>query len=471
MDHQQEPLQMPDPSPADFHNGSLWFDSLDEPPAPRLPDALPQRTDVAIVGGGYTGLWSAYYLKRAAPDLDITLFEADTVGFGASGRNGGWCMGAAWGVERLLADPQTASAGIALQRALFDTVEEIGRICQAENIDAHFARGGTLTVATLPFQVDTLQRHLAHLHDLGFSTDDYRWLPPDEARGRIRVQPNHGALYSPHCAAVHPARLVRGLAQVVQRLGVTILERTPVSALEPGRVHTPRGAVHAGRIIRATEGYTGSIAGHRRDLIPVYSMMVATEPLSEALWQEIGLHDRETFGDPRRMVIYGQRTLDNRLAFGGRAGYYFGSRRRRIIPPDDPKLGRVEQTLRSLLPQLDGIAITHRWGGLLGVPRHWRPCVTFDARSGMGWAGGYIGEGVAASNLAGRIMTELVLERASPLTRLPWVDDQARRWEPEPLRWLGARAVEQIGVRADRAERRSGHPSRLWGGLFERFFG
>ena len=453
-----------------WHNGSLWFDGLDEAPLPE-PIPLPNRVDVAIVGGGYTGLWTAYYLKRAEPALDVAVFEAEVAGFGASGRNGGWCLGEAWGADALLDDPNTVSRGIALKRALFDAVDEVGRVSQAENIDCHYARGGSLRVATAGFQADRQQRELEGLYRLGFTGDDYRWLPREASVARVNTAANHGAVLSVHCAAIQPARLARGLAGAVQRLGVRLLERTPVWQVEPGRITTARGSVRATHVLRATEAYTASLKGQRRTMLPVRSLMVATEPLAPDRWREIGLAERETFGDDRRMVIYGQRTLDGRLAFGGRAGYVFGSRWRRTVAADDAGLERVGRVLRQLLPQLDGCRLTHGWGGVLGIPRHWRPCVTYDRRTGVGWAGGYVGEGVAASNLAARTLVELLLGHRSALTELPWVDDVPPRWEPEPLRWVGARTIQFIADRADRVELTRNRPSRLWGRMFAALVG
>ena len=454
-----------------LHNGSFWFDSLDQPPVAEPPESLPHQVDVAIVGAGYTGLWTAYYLKQQRPDLDIAVFEAMTVGFGASGRNGGWCMGLAWGIEELLAKPGRQQAGIDLLNAMHDTVDEVGRICQAEDIDCHYAKGGTLTVATLPFRVESMKARVAHLHALGYTDEDYVWLPEEEARRRIGSRLNFGAAYTRHCAAIHPARLVRGLGVTVRRKGVRIFELTPVLDLAAGRVQTERGTVRADVVLRATEGYTESLPSQSRQIMPLYSMMVATEPLPESVWEEIGLGRRETFGDGRRIVIYGQRTLDDRLAFGGRAGYYFGSERKPVIDPADPMLDRVESNLRDFFPALEGHAITHRWGGLRGAPRHFRPSVSFDRGAGIGVAGGYVGEGVGASNLAGRVLTDLVLGRDTALTRLAWVDDTAGRWEPEPIRWLGARMLQYSGDRADRAEFRSGRPSKFWNGIFSRMMG
>ncbi len=452
----------------DFDNGSFWLDSMGNPEVNNAPEQLPESVDVAIIGAGYTGLWTAYYLNKLNPDLDIAVFEATTIGFGASGRNGGWCMGWAMGIEEMLNNPVLASKGMAIARAMQNTVDEIGRVCQAENIDCHYAKGGTLTVATKPFDVALMKKRLSERQKVGFEESDFVWLDEEESRRRVNMTPNYGAIYTPHCAAIHPARLAGGLGDLLRRSGVNIYERTAVNSFDKNRLETQRGSVSAQIILRATEGYTESIKGQERRIMPLYSMMVATEQLPASVWDEIGLKQRETFGDSRRVTIYGQRTLDDRFAFGGRAGYYFGSERKAVIPPDDPHLSNVEQTLRGLFPMLTGYKITHKWGGLMGVARNRRPSVTFDKESGLGSAGGYIGEGVAASNLAGRILADLVLGNDTEITQLAWVDDIARRWEPEPLRWMGAKGVQWFGERADSFERNSGKPSRFWGGLFSR---
>jgi glycine/D-amino acid oxidase-like deaminating enzyme len=198
-------------------------------------------------------------------------------------------------------------------------------------------------------------------------------------------------------------------------------------------------------------------------------MMVATEPLPDDLWDEIGLRERETFGDLRRIVIYGQRTLDNRLAFGSRAGYYFNSGMKPTIDPGDRQVREVESVLRQLFPMLAPYRVTHGWGGLMGAPRNWRPYVHFNRDTGFGAAGGYTGEGVGASNLAARILADLALGEETELTSLAWVGGLPPRWEPEPLRWLGATAIQLFGDLADRHELRTGKPSKLWGGLFSKF--
>ncbi len=444
---------------------SFWFDSLDSAPLAEPPGALPASVDVAIVGGGFTGLWTAYYLKTLQPDLDIAVLEAVTVGFGASGRNGGWCMGTASGVDDLLANPRTRAAGARLLRAMMATVDEVGRVCQAENIDCHFAKGGTLEVAYAPFAASRLQAEAQRYAERGFA-DYCHWLTPEESRRRIHCTRNHGAIYTPHCAAIHPARLVRGLADAVRRRGVRVFESTPVIDIQGTTVSTAAGTLRADAVVRATEGYTDSLASHRRRLLPLYSMMIATEPLPDSDWEQIGLRQRETFDDRRRVTIYGQRTADGRLAFGGREGYLYGSRRKPFVDTGERCFTELEATLKALFPVIEDRAITHRWGGMMGVTTEWRPYVHFDRSSGFGAAGGYVGEGVGASNLAGRIMADLILQRQTDLAELPWVDEKAYRWPPEPLRWLGASTIAWLGDRADRVELGQGRRSKLWGGLF-----
>ena len=287
----------------------------------------------------------------------------------------------------------------------------------------------------------------------GFGADDYRELPPADAAALIGCRPNLGALFTPHCAAIHPAKLVRGLARAVERRGVTIYEHTPVCVIETGRLRTTRGAVRAEIVVRATEAFSAELPGLRRAIAPVYSLMIATEPLPDAFWAEARLDTRPTFADFRHMIIYGQRTADGRFAFGGRGTpYHFGSRVRPQFDLDPRVFDSLHATLRSLFPALGDADITHRWGGAVGVPRDWYPSVGFDRDMGVGWAGGYVGDGVSTTNLAGRTIADLVLDRGSDLVRLPWVGHRSPRWEPEPFRYLGVNLARKLVESIDRAE-------------------
>jgi len=446
-------------------NLSFWHSTASQPAQSPLAGDID--VDVAIVGGGFTGLWTAYYLKSLDPSLSVAIAEARFPGFGASGRNGGWVVGEMAGMATYLEDLATRESGIRLQRALFQAVDEIGRVTREEGIDCHYTKGGTLNLATTPAYESHLRAEIKDWESLGFGQDDFRWLDRDEVAQRVRGPKASGALFNPHCAVVHPFRLVSGLVDVLTQRGVQIFSGTPATRIEGDKVLTPSGCIRAPMIVRATEAYTDSLPGHRREMLPYYSMMIATEPLSEETWGEIGLEARETFADPRRMVIYGQRTADDRIAFGARGGYLFGSRIRNSFSPDEKAFHETRQTLTELFPILKGVHVTHSWGGALGIPRDWSPSVGIDRRAGKAWAGGYVGEGVAASNLAGQTLADLILERASSRIDLPWVGSPSPKWEPEPLRWLGIAIMNRLGDRLDRQELAGGSASRLFGSVYD----
>ena len=432
----------------EFRKQSYWHATLATTLAAWPAVDRDQDLDVAIIGGGFSGLWTAYYLGEQDPSLRIAVFEAERVGFGASGRNGGWCVGTMAGMSAYDEDP---SGSFALQRALFDTVSEVGRVCQKERIECDWHAGGWLSLALSRAQEKVQKKMVSDWHRQGFGSEDARWLEPGEVSERIRT-PNRGALFSPHCAAMHPARLARGLAEALTRRGVAIYENSPVTALKTGEIHVSKIRIRADWVVRATEAYTDRLGSDSRRLLPMHSAVVATEPLPQALWDQIGLPDRETFGDSRRIVIYGQRTSDGRMIFGCRGGYFFGSGIRNRLPDNDASFKNVIGLLHGLFPCLKETSFSHRWVGTLGIPRHFQPTVGIDPQRKLGFAGGYVGEGVAASNLAARTLADLCLGRDSDLTRLPMVGPDFLRWEPEPLRWLGVHGVRLLGERLDRAE-------------------
>ncbi|HEX7717573.1 MAG TPA: FAD-dependent oxidoreductase, partial [Marmoricola sp.] len=348
-----------------------------------------------------------------------------------------------------------------LHRTMADTVLEVGRVVDAEGIDAQYHRGGTVTLARSAAQSARLHDEIRTARERGFGEDDLRLLDAGEARALLAASGVTGGLFTPHCAAVHPARLVRSLARVVERRGVAVFEKTRVQSIGLGHVFTAAGRVSADVVVRATEGYTAGLPDERRTIAPVYSLMVATEPLPGAVWDEIGLADRTTFTDGRHVIVYGQRTADGRIAFGGRgAPYHFGSR---VDPAQDrePRVfAMLQQTLRDLLPQLPaGLEFSHAWGGPLGIARDWAASVGLDPETGLAWAGGYVGDGVGTSNLAGRTLADLITGRDTDLVTLPWVGHRSRRWEPEPLRWLGINAGLRAMRLADWEEHRTRRPS------------
>jgi glycine/D-amino acid oxidase-like deaminating enzyme len=459
------------PAEQTYRSLSLWLDTVPGPLAPGEPLPGDLDVDVAIAGAGLTGLWTAYYLAGAQPGLRIAVCEREIAGFGASGRNGGWCSALFAASLAKLARMAGRDQAVAMYRAMQATVDEVGKAAAAEGIDCHWAKGGTVHLARSATQLERAQAEVAEAREFGFGEEDLRLLTADETGALVVADGVLGGTYTPHCAAIHPARLVRGLVDAVRRRGVSVFERTPVTEISPGRLRTAHGTVRAQFVIRATEGYTPGLPGLHRAIVPVYSLMIATEPLADAVWQQVGLASRPTFADHRHMIIYGQRTADGRLAFGGRgAPYHLGS----AIRPDFDKVPAVFSALRGtlaeLFPAVADAAVTHSWGGPLGIPRDWCASVGLDRGTGLGWAGGYVGDGVATTNLAGRTLADLVLGADSDLTRLPWVNHHSRPWEAEPLRWLGINAGLRVMSWADRQEARTGRQSRA-AGVMGRFLG
>ncbi|GAA1508552.1 FAD-binding oxidoreductase [Sphaerisporangium rubeum] len=454
------------PATAEYVNGevSYWYREIGLP-ARRAPLPGPRDYDVAIVGGGYTGLWTAYYLKTAQPDLRVAVLEREFAGFGASGRNGGWLSAEFAGSRERHAAARGRQAMIDLQHAMFAAVDEVIGFTRAEGVDADVHKGGLLHVATNAAQDRRLRAELDDLRGWGFTDKDMWLLGPEEREERIRVAGAVSATYSPHCARVQPAKLATGLARVVAGLGVDVFEDTTVTEILPrghggraARAVTTRGTVTAEFVIRATEGFTASIKGQRRQWLPMNSSMIVTEPLPDEVWREIGWDGRELLGDEAHAYCYAQRTADGRIAIGGRGvPYRYGSRTDTRGATQPQTVAALHTILRTLFPAAAGAKVHHSWCGVLGVPRDWCSTVDLDHRTGLGWAGGYVGSGVTTTNLAGRTLRDLVLRRDTELTALPWVGRRVRRWEPEPLRWIGVQAIYALFRAADRAER-SGPP-------------
>ena len=450
---------------------SLWLDRVDDALKPRPSLDGDVTADVAIVGAGFTGLWTAYYLQRADPTLRIVLLEKEIAGFGASGRNGGWCSDlfpASWDK---IARRHGRAAALAMKAAMRGSVDEVGAVVSAEGIDCGWALGGTIAFARSQVQLERAAAEVEHAHSWGDTEDDLRLLSAADSSEIAAADGVLGSTFTPHCATIDPGALVRSLADLVVSRGVQLYEATPVTEIRPHRVVTEHGTVSADVVVRATEGYTSALPGARRELAPIYSLIVATEPLDEATLTAVGLRDRPTFADHRHMICYGQRTADGRIVFGGRgAPYHFGS----VTSPQFDREPHVFESLRhnliDMFPALTGVSFTHSWGGPLGVPRDWHAGVGLDPATGFAWAGGYVGDGVSTSNLAGRTLADLITRNESHLTALPWVGHRSRKWEPEPLRYIGVNTGLRVMDVADRRETRTGKHSTM-AKAFGRFLG
>ncbi|MGC0339797.1 NAD(P)/FAD-dependent oxidoreductase [Streptomyces sp. SLBN-8D4] len=433
---------------------SFWY-ADDGYPEAREPLGGDASADVVIVGGGYTGLWTAYYLKKAVPFLRITVLEQKFCGYGASGRNGGWLYNGIAGRDRY-ARLHGHEAAVRLQKAMNDTVDEVVRVVGEEGFDAGLHKGGVLEVARTPAQLARLRAF--HEHELAYGEKDRELYGARETAERIRVADAVGSSWTPHGARVHPVKLVKGLAAAVEALGVTIHEQTPVTEIRPKHAVTPYGTVRAPYVLRCTEGFTAALKGQKRTWLPMNSSMIATEPLTDEQWAAIGWEGRQTLGDMAHTYMYAQRTADGRVALGGRGvPYRFGSRTDNDGRTQAATVEALREILVGFFPMLAGTRIAHAWSGVLGVPRDWCATVTLDRSTGIGWAGGYVGSGVATANLAARTLRDLVQQDSgqggrTELTELPWVGHKVRRWEPEPLRWLGVQGMYATYRTADRRE-------------------
>jgi glycine/D-amino acid oxidase-like deaminating enzyme len=444
-----------------YRERSLWLEALEDSLAPRPSLAGDRDCDVAIVGAGFTGLWTAYYLKTLQPDLRVVVIEREIAGYGPSGRNGGWAIGGLPGspaAYRLAPDSGELARAL---RTTYDAIDEIAAVTRREQIDCGFAKAGALTIATSAPQWQRLRTRETNAATASHEEADGRLLSVAETEALVRVPGLRGGRYTPHAARINPARLVRALAAACERHGVRIYERSAATALERGRVRCGSLSVRAEVVIRATESYTTQMRGSRLSYLPLYSLMIATAPLGDAVWTELGWRDGLLVEDRHFLFFYAQRTTDGRIAIGGRGAPY------RLTAPIDlrnERNGRVRarliSTLRRTFPAAAPAELTHHWGGPLAAPRDWSMSITFDRASGLGAAGGYTGHGVVAANISGATLADLVLGRDSDLVTMPWVGHHSPRWEPEPLRFLASEAIIKTLGGADRREDATDRPAR-----------
>lgn len=447
-----------------FINGeiSFWMRNTGQPERrPALPGD--RSVDVAIIGAGLTGLWTAYYLKKANPALEIAIIEREFASFGASGRNGGWMSAEPAGQFRRYAKSGGVEAARSLQREMFGAVRESVDVARTEGFDEDLAHDGLIHAATNAAQLARSRAHVAEMKEQGWGEDDVFDLSRSELADRVRIEGAQGGYWTPHCARVHPAKYTRGLAQTVENLGVTIFEDTTALSVDPHRVNTDRGVVTANFVVEALEGYTLSLKGKARKLLPMNSSMVITEQLSATQLDAVGWHGAELVGDVAHGFTYMHRTEDGRIAIGGRGvPYNFCSSFDRNGRTAESAVLQLKKRLGDLFPALSDVRLDQSWSGVLGVPRDWCASVNFDRASGVLSAGGYVGHGLSGTNLAARTMRDLILNEDTTLTRLPWVGRQSRNWEIEPVRWIGATALYAVYGYADKRESALDVPKTHW---------
>jgi glycine/D-amino acid oxidase-like deaminating enzyme len=439
----------------DYTRFSFWMETSGDALAPRPALQRSEEVDIAILGGGYSALWTAYYLLRANPGLRIAILEKEIVGFGASGRNGGWCSSRFPVTPAVLQERFGAQAARHLLLAMFDAVDEVGRILAEESIAADYRKGGILSLARGAHQVPSIRASYAAYDALGLA-EHFQLLSATDCRDRVKATNIQGGLYTPEGASLHPGKLVRGLATAVEKRGGVIYENTEVTEVRTNpnaRLITPGGELRARQaIILAGEAYLTGLRQFHRALLPMYSLISLTEPLTPAQWASVGWQIHESLASNRLTVDYLTRTADGRILFGSRgAPYEFGSRISDDQDIHEPTHAHVHQAVVDWFPSLAGIRFTHNWGGPVGVPRDWMPSVRFDPASRLGFIGGYTGQGVATSNLAGRLLSSLVTANSSGIEKLPMAQRKSPNWEMEPLRWLVVTYMQKAFQRIDEA--------------------
>lgn len=434
------------------NNISFWVKSLAAIESPLLSlagaQSLPPHPtfDIAIVGGGLTGLWLAYYLQQAEPDLSIAIFEKEQVGFGASGRNGGW-LSREVPIE---VKPLLKRAGItetdiaALYDAMEEAVSEVIRVTETEGIECDIAMGGVLTIATNPAQQARL------------SADELRksesLLSKAAVRSRINIPSAIAGHYDAVGARIHPLKLLLGLKQLLLARGIKIYEHRKVSSISSGALMVWEGIdeieVYASKIVSCTEAYSQPLLRNRK-VIPVNSSIIVTEVIGAARWEKIGWEQCELLADDAHLFFYAQRTFDDRILIGGRGSpYQFGGKDAGNGTLDPKTQAQLLARLHALFPWED-FRIEYAWRGSIGVTRDWCATVTYDALSGLGQIFGFVGSGVTTTNLAARTMADRLLGRRSTFTKLPWNDHDSPCWEPEPLRWIAIQSMYQLLGYAD----------------------
>jgi glycine/D-amino acid oxidase-like deaminating enzyme len=429
-------------------NSSLWQgkQNIDY----RKPISKNDSFDVVVIGAGFSGLWSAFHLKQFQPNLKIAILEKEYVGFGASGRNGGWASAEYPTSSNRLIKENGLESYKNLRTAITKSIDEIGEIAKSNNWQIDYAKGGALVFARGNAQLSRISKEIDEEHQL---------LNKSQTTDLLNIPSALGSVFTPHCAALNPFKLVRALADHLEKLGVMIYEQSSVSEIRDKQVEVNGFNVNCTFSIRATEAFTPrKWMGNRQ--IPIYSLMVATEPLSNEVVKEIRNTQRATFQEACHLITYAQITGDNRLALGGRGvRYKLFSRLSERSEIDNRMHSALEKRARSWFPQITDAKFEYRWGGAVALTRRWQAYLNFDQATGRAEIGGYVGDGVTLSYLVAKTLAEKMSNIKT--ANLPFIDQGIGRWEPEPIRYLAVNAGFKATVLADYEEKITNRPSLL----------
>jgi len=425
----------------DYSDKSYWLAAYG-PYAPNPPVQGDLKVDVAIIGAGYTGLTTAYNLRKDAPGLSVAVLEAEVVGFGASGRNGGFSM-TLFGLEpavtkALFGHQRTVEAHRYMERA----VDYVDALVKEHLIQSDYWFPGFLRAATTPGYARRIQHDLEILTSMGIS--GIEWIEADRIRAEVDSPRFLGGWWEPRCGLLDPAKQARELKRIALQSGAQVYEETPVTEVQRSdqgfTLSTPAGKVMANKLVFATNAYSHLIPQLKRKQVPAFTHMVVTEPLSEARLAPIGWKDRQGIEDARNLVHYFRLTIDNRLAMGGSdVSLAYGGDMGRDVNPR--VFADLERDIAWLFPSLKGVQITHRWGGPVSVPVDMAPAIGFLGDPRAVYSLGCVGHGVSMTHLNGRLLADLVLECKTDLTDVWFVNRRMIPWPPEPLRMAASQAI------------------------------
>jgi glycine/D-amino acid oxidase-like deaminating enzyme len=422
---------------------SCWLDEFgDYTPEPVLKGDL--TVDIAVVGGGFTGLAAAYELQCAEPSLKVAVLEAKTTGYGASGRNGSFGMtvvGLGFGFTALLKGKTFLKDAYTYMVRAVETMDEL--ILRA-NLDCQRIRPGFLRVATTRAYVRHLQAEIELMESLGIS--DFVWLSAEETRSRVNSETYLGAMWEPRLLLVDPARLVREEKRLAKQAGAQIYENTPVLDIQgksPYTLKTPSGQITAGKVVFAVNAYSHLFGPLRRKQVPAFTYVIATEPLTEQQLAPIGWGGFEGIEDARNLIHYYRLTPDHRILMGGGpVGLTYGGN---LDADSNPSAWKhLEEHIHRLFPHLKGIKIDYRWGGPISVTTNLTPLIGSLNGGSLVYSLGCIGHGVSTSHLNAQVIRDLILEYKTDLVDSPFVNIRHLSWPPEPLQSAAALSLRSL---------------------------
>jgi glycine/D-amino acid oxidase-like deaminating enzyme len=429
-------------------NSSLWRGNSE--PTFRVPISKNLSFDVAIIGGGFSGLWCAYHLKQLQPEVNIAIFESEYVGFGASGRNGGWASAEYPTSGKRVIKEHGLDSYRQLRNSLINSISEIGQIARDNHWQIDYAKGGALVFATNPAQLSRISSDI---------DDEHKLLTKSQVLDLVNIPSARGGVFTPHCAALNPFQLCQELAKYLEQNGVLIFEKSTVSSIAKSELIVNDFKVKADIPILATEAFTPR-SWQSNKQIPIYSLMVATETLPKAVIADIKNLTRATLQEACHLITYAQFTGDNRLALGGRGvRYKLFSRLSERSEVDNRMHSALERRARAWFPQLADCKFEYRWGGPVALTRRWQAYLNFDRQARVVKIGGYVGDGVTLSYLVAKTLAQKISNSTTP--NLPFIEQKIGKWEVEPIRYLAVNAGFKATVAADYEEKITKRPSLL----------